>query len=101
MAEQANQLPINPSPKARFISSKENITAHRALMDLNETQRALDYGLLEYMRVLCEQNADANGAAASHFKLRGAVEFVHLLKNLSETPGRLPPPPPDNLNHRI
>ena len=91
----------NPSPKARFLAGSKNIEIHRSLIDRPEMQRALDYGLLEYMRILCEQNADANGAAAGHFKLRGAIEFVHLLKNLSETPSRPSTVPITNLDHRI
>lgn len=102
MAEQQNQtfLPTNPSPKSRFLMAKQNIEQHRALLDRPETQRALDFGIMEYMRQLCEQQADANGAAANHFKLRGALEFCHVLKNLSETPRTQRAVLNDNLDYK-
>lgn len=91
--------PVNPSPKARFLASKPYIEAHRALIDRPETQRALDYAMLEYQRVLCEQRGDGSVAAANFFKIAGASEFLHVFKNLSEVPRTVSVVPTGNLEH--
>lgn len=64
-------------------------------------QRAFDFAIMEYNRLLCEQTADANGSAANHFKMRGAMEFIHVLKNLSETPRIVTTQPTGNLQHNL
>ena len=91
--------PINPSPKQRFLWNKKFLEDHRRIVFSDEIQRSLDYALLQYNSQLCEQNADANGAAANHFKMRGAMEFVHVLKNLSESPKPPTVYRDGNLNH--
>ncbi len=93
--------PVNPSPKFRFLTTEIFLNQHRALIDRPETQRAIDFALLEYQRILCEQNSDANAAAGNHFKVKGALEFVNVLKNLSETPNRVPVIVPANLDHSV
>lgn len=79
----------------------EWLRAHRALLDRPEMQRAIDYAALEYQRQLCEQGADANAAAGNHFKMKGALEFVHVLKYLSEVPQRPAVLPSPNLDHSV
>lgn len=91
--------PLNPSPKQKFISSETNVKAHRHMVDSQEFERALHYATLEYQRVLCENSTDMSAAAASHFRLKGAQEFVHVLRNLSETPRILSAPAVGNLDH--
>ncbi len=99
MSEPTPVLPVNPSPKARFLTVGSFIKEHKALFDMPPTQRAIDFGLLEYQRQLCEQNSDANAAAGNHFKLKGALEFIHVMKHLSEMPQKLSPLPITNLDH--
>lgn len=94
-------LPVNPSPKARFMLTKAYVETHRNLIFRDDLQRGLDYALLEYQRVLCEQRSDMSGAAANHFKLMGAQELIHVLKTLAETP-RMPTVVPEgNLKHNV
>lgn len=90
----------NPSPKTKFISHENNVKNHRALLDRPEFDRAVDVGLLEYQRVLCETRGDMSMAAANHYKLAGAQEFVHVLRNLSETPKPPAAPATGNLQHQ-
>ncbi len=87
----------NPSPKAQFTALKANVESHRKLLDQPQFDMSIHYALLEYMRVLCEQRTDMSGAAANQFKLIGAQEFVHVLRNLSETVRMPASRPTDNL----
>lgn len=95
-------IPSNPSPKARFLAIKTFVTNHHTLLDSAGFQTGVDFALLEYNRVLCEQNSDANGGAANHFKMRGALEFIHVLRNLAlETPRTPTVVPQGNLRHEL
>lgn len=89
---------VNPTPRARYQASVNNIKVHRDIFGSAATQAALDTALLEYQLQLVIGTKDANGAAASHFKLAGANEFAHLLKTFAEKPASLPTQPDrDNL----
>jgi len=91
----------NLSPKSRLMSNKSTMEAHHSLVDKPAFQFGMDFALLEYQRVLCEQRADMQGAAANHFKLVGAQEFAHVLRTLADSPKSPAPPPQQNLDHKV
>jgi hypothetical protein len=91
---QAQQIPpavTNPTPKTRFLESGLRISEHRKMVDSPAFQAGADSALLEYSALLSTQSVDGQGAAANHFKLRGAQEFLQVLRNLSETPPQIIP----------
>lgn len=75
---------VNPSPKARFQSVAQNITAHRAMLERDSFDKATDAAMLQYSADLATQNRDGNCAMAMGFKLQGAMEFLQTLKLLAE-----------------
>ncbi len=97
------QVITNPTPKARFQESGQNVSNHRDLIGSREFERATDFALLEYQRQLSMQDiSNLNTAAAAHIKMLGAMEFLQVLRNLSEAP-TVPRMAPltDNLDHKI
>lgn len=91
---------VNPTPKQRFQLSSKAISDHRNMVQSPTFQMALDFALLQYGADLTLQRSDANLAAASHFRLMGAHEFIHTLRNLAEMPPRLPQEKEPNLIHK-
>lgn len=77
------------------------ILEHHTLLDSQPFERAMHYGLLEYQRRLTEQTVDMSGAAANHFKMVGATELVHVLRNLAEPPRPQTTPVSGNLRHDL
>jgi len=76
----------NPSPKARFQESQDNISKHRDMIQSREFQRASDFALLQYqIKLAAETNGNVNLAAAAHMKLCGAAELLLVMRNLGET----------------
>jgi hypothetical protein len=73
------------------------------MVESKEFERAIDFGLLQYMAQL-EQEADQNlnVAAASYLRMVGARQFVWTLRNLAEStefiPRRAETP---NLDHTV
>lgn len=93
---------VNPTPKQRFLESKDNVSKHRELIGSREFDRAVDTGLAEYQRYLAQGPTDGNVnlALAGHYKQQGAIEFVHILKNLAEQPPPAPVRTLDQLDHK-
>lgn len=89
----ANERNLNPSPKLRFLSVESNTKSHYALIERDDLQRSLDYALAQYQLLLSLEAKDANAAAAAHFKITGALEFLHQFKYLGEmaTPQKVTP----------
>ena len=75
---------VNPSPKSRYITNAVAVKNHREMFSSVVAQTALDFALLEYQHALVNQRGDMGMAAANHYKLAGAMEFIHLLKSLAE-----------------
>ena len=90
--------PINPTPRARFQSSSDNISKHRNLIGTHEFQRAIDLALLQYALDLSK--TEASLASATHWRLLGAQEFIFTLRNLAEMPQHVTTAPPPNLIHK-
>lgn len=93
----------NPSPKARFLTSKTETQAHRSLMQRADLQRSLDVALMEYQGQLAVRTADKefNHCAAAHLKMVGALEFINTLKNLDVVSVSTTTRPNDNLDHGV
>lgn len=93
--------PANPRPKVRFQWSQDNVSKHRHLMESTDLQRGLDFALLEYQGQIANETTTDQGAAfAAAFKLKGALEFLNVLKYLAEPPIVLPNRVSENLDHR-
>lgn len=97
---QSTPTNVNPQPKARYLASAAIVQIHRKMMSDGSFQHALDTALLQYQGELAGQAVDGSGAAANHFKVVGALQFVNVLKNLSETPVIPKTVPVGNLQHQ-
>jgi hypothetical protein len=75
---------INPSPKNVVLADKKWCEAHRSLIQSPVLTNSVNSTLLEYQRSLINRAKDGNEAAAAHYKMSGALEFVNLFKNLAE-----------------
>ncbi len=90
------------SPKTRFGLSDQNISKHRTMVDQPEFQRACDFAMLQLAYDLTVKNLseEERMMGAAGLKLRGAHDFMEILKNISEKPKNIVPiPRTDNLNH--
>lgn len=100
-----NSTPIaNPTPKAKFQESNDNISKHRAMVDSREFERAQDVGLLEHTAAiaLTFNPTSQVEAIAAAFRIRGALEYAMQMRMLAEKP--LPPrpvTPVGNLDHNL
>ena len=97
-----SQIPAatNPSPKAEFLQSADNVTKHRHMVDLPEFARALHFAQLEYAAAVSSKMVDANSAMAGGLKISGAMEFCQVLRLLSETTQMPRPVVMNQLDHR-
>lgn len=89
----------NPSPKQRFMQDPTCIKAHKALVDRMDFQMAADHALMQYQSDLATQRVDMGLAAANHFKITGALEFLQTFRNLAETVNVPARQDTDNLKH--
>lgn len=75
------------------MESGVRISAHRNVMSLDPVRTGIDWALLHYQHYLAVNGAkDANDAAQSMIKIKGALEFVDLLYRLAEAPQSRPEP---------
>jgi len=100
---------INPTPKAIFMSSNQNIASHKRMIETSEFQRAIQVAQLQYVRVLhnlaqgknLNDPGFATGAAMCFERLQGSQEIIDIMLKLAE-----PMPTPevrvvgDNLEHK-
>lgn len=79
-----NSVVLNPSPKARFLANKTAVQAHNSFTKNEHFQQSLDFTLLEYQARLAKQSQEGNfnSHAASDLKMRGAMEFIQVFKEL-------------------
>lgn len=59
----------------------------------------MDFALAEYQRHLAVETVDFNHAAKNHFRMTGALEFLQILRNLSEEATLPKRVDADNLDH--
>jgi len=92
---------INPSPKTRFQENKTFVDQHKRLIERSDLQLSIDYAMLQYQAQLTEIVAGGNEAAAAHFRLMGAHEFVKIFRTLAHEPEKAVVKNNDNLNYRV
>lgn len=94
----------NPTSKARFLESSDNISKHRDLVDSTTFQRACDFAMLQFSMAVATtpMTAEDVSIGAAGLKLRGAHDFLSIFRNLSEAPQK---PSPivrlGELNHEV
>lgn len=76
----------NPSPKSVLLSDPKKIEAQRTLVQNAVFSYGVDAALMQYQRFLCNQPVESQEAAASHYRMEGALQFVAVLKGLAEMP---------------
>jgi hypothetical protein len=76
---------------------------HRNLMQDPRLQTSLDVAMMEYRAQLALQTPDGNfnSCAEAHIKAKGALEFIHVLKNLGEQVKVPSIVNRDNLDHEL
>lgn len=81
---------FNPTPRQSFQMDKDAMGGHLNLISSPQLTASIQTALLEYQRKLAHVT-DMNGAAASHFKMAGAIEFLDVFWKLAEqkTSGRV------------
>lgn len=95
-----SRVVTNPTPKARFQESGDNISKHREFLQTKEFERAIDWALLQFQFRLCEEGGDLNQCASKHLRMQGAHEFILTLRMLAETPMRETIANITNLDHK-
>jgi hypothetical protein len=92
---------VNPTPKERFLSSENNVKEHHDLIQSKSFQRAEDFALAHYQRILARQTgATTDGQQKNHqvdgmvngWKICGVHEFLSELRNLAEKPTQVQAP---------
>lgn len=98
-----NNIPqvLNPSPKARFMQSGDNVSKHRKMVDSGEFQRAVDAGFLQFASFHASSITDSQSAMAAGFRIQGAFDVLQTIRMLSESPNVAKPLPSENLNHNV
>ena len=95
-----SQIVTSPNPRAQFQSSGDNVSKHRDMIGSPVFERALHFALLQYQADLCQDDNNLNECAARHLRIRGAMEFVRVLRLLAETPTIPTVKRQDNLDHK-
>lgn len=93
--------PYNPnkSPKQRFTEMSQWVGEHRQMVDSVAFIRACDFSMMQYQQQVTGAVVDGTSAASAGLRLQGAIEFLNLLRNLSESPPAPPKRTNDNLNY--
>jgi len=87
----ADKPVVNPTPKMEFQSNGNFIKMHREMMQQPMLSVSIQYALLQFARTLSDRApVDGNNAAQNFYKIQGAHDFIHVLRNLAEMP-ELPP----------
>lgn len=95
-----NSSPIaNPTPKQRFMELPATIHKHRELVDDPQFQQSIDFAMMQYTATLGTFVTNDDEAKAAGWRLRGMVDFVNVLRMLSEQPPRPKIIATQNLNH--
>ena len=92
----------NPSPKMIFRSTAVKVTNHLRMIESPVMRESIDVAMLEYQRKLAYGAGQANDAAGSMFKIKGALEFIDEFFKLADAP---PPPktaqPSERIDHTV
>lgn len=92
---------IRSTPKLRFQMIASNIKQHRDMLAQPCFERGTDAAFNQYADQLGRANSDMNIAAAMGLKLCGAMEYLKVLKDLSEEIKIVERKDLDNLQHKI
>lgn len=100
MADQPN---VNPTPRQEFQANKQFVTLHRDMMQQPMLSISIQYAVLHYQRLMCDQRSvDGNSAAQGFYKIQGVLEFIDILKKLGEMPATPPTKTdPHKIDHKI
>jgi len=92
---------MNLTPKQHYQANKQAAERHRDLVVSTPFRDALHAALLEHVLSLPTAN-DIQSAAAAHYQIVGARDFINHLLNVAEQP-KTPPTPTNtaNLDHRV
>lgn len=77
---------LNRTPKQRFHDHPEWLSQHNQFVVSPIFERGSDFALLQYQAYLSSQSVDGQNAAANHFKMVGAIEFLQTFRLLAEKP---------------
>lgn len=88
----------NPTPKEQFLSNKKVVEAHNSMMQSVQMDISINTALLQYAHDLMVKTPESM-PGAGHYKLVGAMEFVRVLRTLSETATNPKAADRDNLDH--
>ena len=76
---------VNPSPKEQFLKNSNLVGAHREMIQSEAFSQSEKFALLQFARDLSKKaTADPSVAAANHFALIGAHQFLDVFRNLGE-----------------
>jgi hypothetical protein len=88
------------TPKQRFLKVTGKVGKFQELVDSERFKEAIDIALLQYQHMLTAgPGNEVNSAMASYFCLRGAQQFVDVLKTLGDDVVMTPRIVSHNLNH--
>ena len=101
MADKPKEAPPNnPNPKQRFLTAPGLIKAYTDVMIMPGTRISLDYALMQYQHRLAAPINDTV-AAAAHFKMVGAMEFIDELLNLTTVRENPTLTKKETIDHRV
>lgn len=86
----------NTSPKQRFLAEEALARKFLDVVDSEAFQRAVELAMLAFI----ENDRPADPTAGYH-RIRGAEDFLAILKALPEKSAPLPPRTSHNLNHNL
>jgi hypothetical protein len=87
----------NPTAKQRFRESADNISRHKALLEMHEYERARDFSQLEYLQQVAQSIRDTNSALAAGYKLQAVFEYQNTFQRLHDQATVSPTMMNDNL----
>lgn len=91
------------SPKMRFLQNKLESEAHAKFMSSTQFERASDLAMLQTrlnlpVAVSVAQDSSQQVAAANHYRMQGAEQFLLTLMTLGDPIPERPEPPNAGLN---
>jgi hypothetical protein len=82
------------------MESSQSVSKHRELVTSSDYQRGCDFAMLQYTAALANQTNSADTAMVAGLKIRGAHEFLEVMKTLGETIKMPAPVALADLDHR-
>lgn len=76
----------NPTPKAEFLISADNLKRHHMLVENPILRDHLEVALAEYTRRQSAMDLGPDSGAARFLRIQGAHELLDVFLNLAESP---------------